>query len=841
MTNTTLGILAHVDAGKTTLAEAILYKTGSIRKAGRVDFGNTALDTHELERERGITIFSGQAQYSSGDRKYTILDTPGHVDFSAATENTMSVMDYAILVISGAEGVQSHSKTLWKLLEVYSVPVFIFVTKMDYSHRSREELIAGLKENFGEQVIDLVNRTDGTEEEIAFCREDMLEKYLGGETITDRDITDLIKGRCLFPVFFGSGLKMDGVDEFIAALDRYTFPSVYPDDFGMRVFKVTFDDKGARLTHVKVTGGRVIVRDTIGYNEAEEKISQIRVYSGSKFTTADSAGPGDICTLTGLSALHPGDGVGREHTVSPVLEPVMTYSMTLPEDVSPDVAVPKLKQLEEEDPLLKITWVAHLKEISVSLLGKVQAEILKSLISERFGFDVTIGKGRVLYKETIDDTVEGIGHYEPLRHYAEVHLLLEKGERGSGITISSRLSEDILDRNWQRLIITHIKEKQHLGVLTGSPLTDVKITLCAGRAHLKHTEAGDFRQATYRAIRQGLMQAKSRLLEPYYNVTIELPTELTGRAITDIRQRSGEIENPVTQGSYTILKGYVPVAEFGDYASELASYTSGRGRLFTDFAGYDYCHNEADIISAASYNPESDLANSPDSVFCAHGAGFTVKWNEVKSYMHLDSVLEKKPQAIPTGVARRYHIDDKELEAIMRKEFGTVKYELYKPKPVKKDKAPEDVYIRDMKSHIIVDGYNCIFAWEELKALADYSLEEARNQLMDILCNYSAYTKHNIILVFDAYKVSGNTGEKINYRNIHIVYTKEHELGDSYIEKLIADIGKNDKVRVVTSDGLIQLSAVRYGVLRMSAQEFEAEIKAVNKEIGKFIEELNGG
>lgn len=828
------GILAHVDAGKTTLAEAMLYRTGKLRKIGRVDHGDTALDTHALERERGITIFASQAVFSTDKMEVTLLDTPGHVDFSSETERTLGVLDYAILVISGLDGVQSHTLTLWKLLRLYSVPTFVFVTKMDFARKSREEIIENLNSELDGDFVDFGDEA-AMSEGLALCSESMMEKYFGGETIDEREIAEAIKLRQVFPCFFGSGLKLDGIDEFIDALEKYTIQPEYSEVFGAKVFKISHDPQGVRLTHIKVTGGSIKVREMIG----DEKISGIRIYSGAKFTTADEGKSGEICALTGLDKTHNGQGLGFEAAGErPTLEPVMNYRVVLPDGCDADTILPKLRELEEEDPQLHVTWNSHLKEIHVGLMGDVQAEILKSIVAERFGVKIDIDSGRVMYKETIENKVEGIGHYEPLRHYAEVHLIMEPLPRGSGLVFRTDCSEDTLDRNWQRLILMHLGEKQHLGVLTGSPITDMRITLAAGRAHIKHTEGGDFRQATYRAVRQGLMQAKSKLLEPYFSFRLEVPSEQIGRAINDIRMRSGSFDSPEESGGISVLRGRAPVTELNGYASEVAAYTGGRGRLYCESAGYDDCHNAEKVIAELAYDPEADLENTPDSVFCAHGGGFGVKWNKVGEYMHLESCLEKEKPYTPPVNRRNLHIDDKELEAIMEREFGKPKYELYRPTAKKNDGNQTDFEMTERKSYVLVDGYNVIFAWDELKSLADTDLGAARERLMEILCNYSAYTKNNVVLVFDAYKVPGNTGERFDFHNIHVVYTKERELGDVYIEKLISEIGKNDRVRVVTSDNLIQLSAVRFGVLRMSAAEFEREVDSVHAKIGKFLDEI---
>lgn len=844
MKKSVVGILAHVDAGKTTLAEALLYKAGKIRKIGRVDNGDTTLDTHTLEKERGITIFAGQSVFNVNDLEITLLDTPGHVDFSAETERVLKVLDYAILVISGTDGVQAHTRTLWKLLKSYNIPTFVFVTKMDFVRLEKSDILADLNDLCGGCCIDFSSAdTEEMLESIAVCDESVLEKYFETGSVTKEDVALLLRKRAIIPCYFGSGLKSEGIDEFLQGLYDYIFVKNYPDDFSAKVFKITHDSKGERLTHIKVTGGSIKVKEAISYNGKTEKVNGLRVYSGDKFTSVNEMTAGGVCAVTGFSGLNCGDGLGKEEAFyESYLEPVMSYRIVLPSNCDAQTFLPKLRLLEAEDPQLHVSWNSFLQEIHVSLMGDIQTEILKGIISERFDVDVEIDSGRVLYKETIKNTVEGVGHYEPLRHYAEVHLILEPLPRGSGIVLKSECSEDSLDRNWQNLILLHLAEKEHVGVLTGSPITDVKITLAAGRAHLKHTEGGDFRQSTYRAVRQGLMQAKSVLLEPYYNFRLEVPTELIGRAIIDIKMKNGTFEAPEDSNGVTVITGRAPVVCFNGYASEVASYTGGRGRLFCDVCGYDVCHNPDEVIENAKYSPESDLENTPDSVFCAHGAGFNVKWDKVFEYMHIDSCLvqEKTPYEVTLN-KRNFHIDDKELEAIMEREFGKDKHPYYRyshnvtpKKPVQAEYNPVQ-----RKKYIIVDGYNVIFAWDNLKKLAEDNLESARSKLMDILCNYSAFSKCETVLVFDAYKVAGNTGKRYNYNNIRVVYTKERELGDNYIEKLIADIGKNENVRVVTSDNLIQLSAVRYGVLRVSAKDFEKEVKKVDELIDEMLLKIN--
>lgn len=833
-----IGITAHVDAGKTTLAEAMLYRTGQLRKLGRVDHGSAAMDSHLLERERGITIFLSQAELPLGDMEVTLLDTPGHVDFSAEMERTLSVLDYAILVISGVDGVQAHTRTLWRLLELYRVPTFLFVTKMDFGRRDRDCLMESLRHELGEGCVDFTPAArDRRMEQLATCREDALEAYLDTGMVPEELVRQLVRQRLVFPCWFGSGLKLEGIDEFLEGLARYVEPPAYPAAFSARVFKISHDAQGKRLTHLKVTGGTLRVRDAISYGGRQEKAAQLRIYTGGRFRPVDQVPAGGICAVQGLTATWGGQGLGeREEAVRPVLEPVMRYRMALPPDCDSRVLLPQLRQLEEEDPQLRFT--ARDGELHVSLMGRVQAEILRSLVAQRFGVEVELDRGRVLYKETIDTPVEGVGHYEPLRHYAEVHLLLEPLPQGSGLVLATRCPEDDLDRSWQRLIMTHLQEKTHLGVLTGSPVTDMKITLMSGRAHIKHTEGGDFRQATYRAVRQGLMQARSRLLEPYYAFRLEVPPEQLGRAISDVRLRSGSFDAPEEAGDMTLLRGRVPVTEFDDYAQEVASYTGGRGRLSLEPAGYGPCHNPDAVIAAADYDPEADLENTPDSVFCAHGGGFPVKWNRVAEYMHLPGCLEKPRDEEAPARRRCIRLDDAELEAIMAREFGPVRRPLYRA-PEKRETLP-DTGLREIgQRYYVVDGYNVIFDWEELHALADRDLSAARERLMDTLCGWAAFTHTQVVLVFDGYKVPGNTGEKFDYRGIHVVYTKERETGDMYIERFLQQVGKNDHVRVVTSDGLIQLSAVRTGVMRMSSAEFGRQVAEASDQIQAFIARMH--
>ena len=825
-------LLAHVDAGKTTLSEALLFRSGTKRTLGRVDHGDAYLDTHSLERARGITIFSKQARIGTPRFDITLVDTPGHVDFSAEAERSMPILDCAVLVISGTDGIQAHTVTLWRLLERYHIPTFLFINKMDLPGMEREKLLAQLQRELGPGCLDFGAAKDELQEACAMCDEALLETYLETGAVTDNNIRGLIAGRKVFPCCFGSALKLQGVDEFLDILDAYAPEKTYPEAFGAKVYKISRDQQGNRLTWIKITGGSLKVRETLRYvnqkgAETEEKIIQLRLYSGDKFTAPEEAAAGTLIAATGLSGTFAGQGLGAEPVgTPPVLEPVMTYRVELPKGADPAVVLPKLRLLEEEDPQLHILWSQG--RIHVQIMGRVQLEIFRSLVQQRFGLDVTLDTGRIFYKETIENTVEGVGHYEPLRHYAEVHLLLEPLPRGSGLVFDSVCSTDVLEAPYQALIMSHMSEKIHRGVLTGAPITDMKITLLVGKAHLKHTEGGDMRQATYRAIRQGLMQAKSRLLEPWYSFTLTLPTETVGRAITDIRAMGGEFDPPENTGTLSTLKGLVPASELQDYADTVAAYTQGRGRLQIALNGYAPCHNEAAVVAEAAYDPEADLENTPDSVFCAHGAGFNVKWHDVKNYMHLESGL--KEEKAPEIITRNFRLDDKELEAIMEREFGPVKRPLYRA-PANRP-ATEEITIKAPKQKcIIVDGYNIIFAWEDLAALAKEDLEVARTKLCDILSNYAGFKKCYLVLVFDGYKVKGNLGEKSQYHNIKVVFTKEGETGDAYIESLVAQIGGNYAVRVATNDALVQLSSFRTGVLRMSARELREEIEAAVKEM----------
>ena len=830
-----IGLVAHVDAGKTTLSEALLYVSGTRRTLGRVDHGDAYLDTHSLERARGITIFSKQARLSTSRLDITLVDTPGHVDFAAEAERSLSILDCAVLVISGTDGIQAHTVTLWRLLERYHVPTFLFINKMDLPGTDREKLLEQLQQELDAGCVDFTAELDEIAENCAMCDEALLEQYLETGTVSESAIRNLIEARRVFPCCFGSALKLRGVEELLDLIDIYAPEKDYSLDFGTRVYKITRDPQGNRLTWLKVTGGSLKTREVIHYvnqkgDEADEKVIQIRLYSGEKFTAPETVSAGALCAVTGLSGTFAGQGLGTEPVGKvPALEPVMTYRVDLPKGSDPATVMPKLRLLEEEDPQLRLIWANG--SIHVQIMGKVQLEIFRELVLQRFGLEVTMGTGRIFYKETIENTIEGVGHYEPLRHYAEVHLLLEPLPRGSGLVFDSVCSTDILEAPYQALIMSHLSEKVHKGVLVGGPITDMKISLLVGKAHLKHTEGGDMRQATYRAVRQGLMQAKSVILEPWYSFTLTLPTETVGRAITDIRAMGGQIESPENSGTLSTLKGLVPASELQDYADTVASYTQGRGRLQIALHGYDRCHNPEAVIAEAGYDPEADIENTPDSVFCAHGAGFNVKWNEVKNYMHLESGL--KEEKAPQIIQRNTRIDDKELEAIMEREFGPAKRPVYKA-PVNRP-ATEEVSIKAPKQKaLIVDGYNIIFAWSDLAELAQVDLEAARNKLCDILSNYAGFRKCYLVLVFDGWKTKGNPGEKSRFHNIQVVYTKEGETGDAYIESLVAQIGPSYAVRVASSDALVQLSSFRTGVLRMSSRELLEEIQAAEKEMSGY-------
>ena len=868
----TMGILAHVDAGKTTLSEGILYTCKAIRKLGRVDHQDAFLDTNTLERNRGITIFSKQAECTLGEFGMTFLDTPGHVDFSAEMERTLQVLDYAILVISGADGVQGHTETLWRLLSRYQIPVFLFINKMDQPGTDREALLAEVKEKLDANCVEFsADQTDEEwKEQVAVCDEQVMEAYLEGEEISREQIRQMIRERKLFPCYFGSALKMTGVEEFLDDLKLRIRETSYPETFGAKIYKITRDNQGERLTHMKITGGTLKVKSVLsngrpgetGEGIWQEKVNQIRIYSGEKYTMVSEAKAGTVCAVTGLTATYPGQGLGSEQASDmPVLEPVLSYRIGLPTEVNVHQALLQLRQLEEEEPLLHIVWNETLGEIYAQVMGEVQIEILKSLIKERFGMTVTFDEGNIVYKETILEPVEGVGHFEPLRHYAEVHLLLEPGETGSGLIFAADCSEDVLDRNWQRLILTHLEEREHKGVLIGAPITDMKITLLTGRAHIKHTEGGDFRQATYRAVRQGLRKAKSQLLEPYYEFRLEVPSEQVGRSMTDIQKMLGEFDPPKTEGEMTVLTGSAPVVTMRDYQKEVISYTSGRGRLSCILKGYYPCHNQEEVVEAVGYDPEADLENPTGSVFCAHGAGFVVNWDQVEEYMHVESGWnapagqETKPEKPVTAKNwkeehEKYLATEKELEEIFERTYGPIR-KLGEEPPAgrsvkgwkKSRRDPLEGYGKSTsdykqkktpdgeKEYLLVDGYNIIFAWEDLKELAAVNIDGAREKLMDILCNYQGFKKSTLILVFDAYKVKGNPGSVETYHNIHVVYTKEAETADQYIEKTVHEIGRKYRVTVATSDQLEQVIILGQGGQRMSARELLEDVIEVSHQI----------
>ena len=847
-----LGILAHVDSGKTTLSEAMLYRAGVIRRLGRVDHKDAFLDTDALEKARGITIFSKQALLTAGDTDITLLDTPGHVDFSTETERTLQVLDYAVLVVSGTDGVQSHTETLWRLLRRYHVPTFVFVNKMDLPGMERQELLAQLNRRLGEGFVDFGAEQADRDEALALCDENLMDRMLDAGQLQDADLIPAIARRHVFPCWFGAALKLEGVDALLDGLDRYTRPAPALEAFGAKVFKVSQDEQGARLTWLRVTGGELKVKAQLtGEADGEpwaEKANQLRLYSGAKYTLAEAIGPGQVCAVTGLTKARPGEGLGAERDSDlPVLEPVLSYQVLLPEGADVHAALGKLHRLEEEEPQLHVVWNETLGEIHVQLMGEIQLEVLRSLLAERFGLEVEFGPGGILYKETITEPMEGVGHYEPLRHYAEVHLKLEPLPRGSGMQFAADCREEVLDKNWQRLVLTHLEEKQHLGVLTGSPLTDVKITLIAGRAHLKHTEGGDFRQATYRAVRQGLMLAKSQLLEPWYAFRLEVPAENIGRAMSDIQRMEGAFDPPESGEETAVLTGFAPVSTMRSYPMEVVSYTRGRGHLSLTLDGYRPCHNAQEVIAAIGYEPEHDLDNPADSVFCAHGAGFVVPWDQVRSHMHVDSGWGKstRPEqeaAVPQRRAMAYRAtleEDAELLKIFERTYGPIKRDpLAAFRPVQKRERPDFAAEQweIAPEYLLVDGYNIIFAWDELNALSKESLDAARHKLMDILCNYQGFQKCVLILVFDAYRVPGSPGSIEQYHNIHVVYTKEAETADMFIERVTHEIGRNRRVRVATSDGMEQIIILGHGALRVSARMFHEEVQNVEKQIRALVQ-----
>lgn len=857
--NICTGLLAHVDAGKTTLSEAILYISGKLRKLGRVDNQNAYLDTNAMERERGITIFSKEAVFSFGGREITLLDTPGHVDFSAEMERTLQVMDYAVLLVSGADGVQGHTMTLWRLLERYQIPVFLFVNKMDQDGVEESAVFTQIQQRLSDNCVAFGGEEDGFMEAAAMCDENLLEEFLESGTIAKENLCRYIRERKIFPCFFGSALKLTGVEEFLQGFTQYTVVPDYPEEFGAKVFKIARDEQNNRLTYLKVTGGTLSVKQLLTNRKPgeeddiwEEKVNQIRIYSGERYDSVSEAAAGTICAVTGLTRTCPGQGLGAEAASElPVLEPVLTYGLQLPDGCSANSFLPKLRMIEEEEPELKIVWDEDVGEIQAQLMGEVQIEILRRVIWERFQVDVHFGAGKIVYKETIQNNVEGIGHFEPLRHYAEVHLLMEPAEPGSGIQIASICSEDELSRNWQRLICTHLEEREHPGVLAGAPLTDVKITLSAGRAHLKHTEGGDFRQATYRAVRQGLMKAESVLLEPYYDFRLEIPSEMVGRAMMDIEQMQGEFRAPEQEGQMSVLCGTAPVSAMRNYQQAVHSYTKGTGQLVCTIKGYFPCHNTEEVLGQIGYDPDSDLQNPAGSVFCSHGAGFVVPWHEVERYMHLPlAVLEdiqgeqdEEPEwqaRVPQGKQEYFMGEEEVLQIIGRtssnnqKNDGTRPYKKQK-KVLHGGSSAKTPVKKQGERYLLVDGYNIVFAWEELNELAKDSIDAARTRLMDILCNYQGYVKCTLILVFDAYRVQGGIGKMLDYHNIHVVYTKEAETADQYIEKLAHRMGKDYHVTVATSDGLEQLIIRGEGCALLSARDLYDEVKRVEKQIRELI------
>ncbi|MDY5625064.1 MAG: translation factor GTPase family protein [Eubacteriales bacterium] len=850
MKRLTIGILAHVDSGKTTLSEGLLYGAGMLRKLGRVDHGDAFLDTHALEKSRGITIFSKQARLLYGDCEFTLLDTPGHVDFSAEAERTLSVLDYALLVVSGSEGIQPHTETLFKLLCRYGVPTFVFINKMDISHLSRQELMGGLKK-MGDGFIDFSDDVPKEEfyDGLAMCSEDMMEQYLDTGTVPADAIRQSIRQRQVFPCFFGSALKLEGIKELLAGLEEYTAEPPRGDEFGARVFKISDDPQGARLTHMKITSGCLKVKDVLHGSGWAEKADQIRIYSGAKYQTVDQAPAGMVCAVTGLTAAHPGDGLGAEAGApSPVLEPVLAYRAVLPEGVDAHKALSALRKLEDADPALHVAWNEGLQEIRVQLMGEVQLEIVQSLLKERFGLDIGFDQGGILYKETITSTVEGVGHYEPLRHYAEVHLLLQPLEAGGGLVFSTGCKEDELDKNWQRLILTHLKEKTHLGVLTGSPITDMSITLVAGKAHLKHTEGGDFRQATYRALRQGLMQAESRLLEPWYSFSLQVPQECVGRAMNDLQAMGASFAPPEQRQEDAVISGTAPVIKLQGYPAVLTGYTKGRGRLSCEGAKYLPCHNSDEVIAAIGYDPESDTDNPADSVFCSHGAGHTVKWNAVFDNMHIPAVLQPKsePEHEQLSDPILSKSDEEELIRIYERTYGPIR-----SNPIAAFRPSVSVQSQGFRlpeatetgpEYLLVDGYNIIFAWDDLAAIAKEDMDLARSRLVNLMCNYRGLHRCEIILVFDAYRIKGNTGSVETVNNISVVYTKEAETADSYIERTTHELSKNYRVQVATSDRMEQLIIIGNGAMRISADAFRKEVDRTEAAMRELMaEKANGG
>ena len=847
MRRLTTGILAHVDAGKTTLTEAMLYVTGAIRALGRVDHGDAFLDTQELERERGITIYAKQAILRRGELELTLVDTPGHVDFSAETERALQVLDCAILVVSAPDGVQGHTETLWRLLEEAGVPVFVFVNKMDQPNAGKAEILRQLENRLGQGFVDMAD-PNARDEGAALCSEELMERYLAGESFTNQELAGLVVQRQLFPVYFGAALQAEGVEQLLDGVEAYTLEPEWPQAFGARVFKITRDDRGERLTWLKVTGGQLRVREMLCGPDWEEKVNQIRLYSGAKFTAPDAAPAGTVCAVTGLTHTMAGQGLGAEENwAGPRLEPVLAYQVIPPEGVDATTLLERLRRLEEEDPQLQVEWEPQSQQVRVKLMGQVHREVLERELRRRFMLEVTFGPGSIVYLETLEQPVEGVGHFEPLRHYAEVHLLLEPLERGAGVQIDTVCPEDVLDGNWQRLILTHLVEKQHLGVLTGSPITDVKLTLLTGKGHLKHTEGGDFRQATYRAIRQGLMMGKSVLLEPWYTFRLEVPGESVGRAMTDVQRMCGEFEGPQLRENTAVLTGALPVSEVGDYWSQVAAYTQGRGRFSCRLEGYRPCHNTDQVVEQRSYDPERDVDNPSGSVFCDHGSGVYIPWNEVRAHMHVDSgwrpagepPVPVQPQVRPSrGYASQVALD-KELEEIFARTYGAVKpraFHSVKPVSKPKEKPWKGLKPRTGKDYLLVDGYNIIHAWEDLSALAREDLDGARAKLVDLLRNYQSWRGCQVIVVFDAYKIKGGKGSVEQLGDLYVVYTKEAETADMYIERTTYQLSRDNRVRVATSDGLEQMIILGHGAVRMSAVELKYEVDQVMNQIRNAIQ-----
>lgn len=839
-----IGILAHVDSGKTTLSEGLLYLSGEIMRQGRVDHGDSFLDTNEIERDRGITIFSKQAVLHTNNAEFTLLDTPGHVDFASETERTLAALDYAILVISGSDGVQSHTETLWRLLRRYNIPTFIFVNKTDLPSFDKKSVCSDLKKRLSDACLDFKNQDSDFFESAAMADDSLLEEYTETDNISCASLISAIAAGKIFPCFFGSALKNDGIGEFLKALDFYTQNKSYPDSFGAKIFKIADDDKGRRLAYMKITGGSLKVKTVLSNGTWSEKANEVRIYSGTKYQSVQEAFAGSICAVTGLTKAAAGEGLGFEKNSLPlVCEPVFTYSVKITDGTDINEVLAVFRKLEQEETQLHIIWNEHLRKIDVQIMGEVQLEVLKRILAERFGISVEFEGGSIIYKETISDMAEGVGHYEPLRHYAEVHLLLESAPRGSGLTFSSRCSEDVLNKNWQRLILTHLKEKTHTGVLTGSPITDIKITLINGRAHQKHTEGGDFRQATYRAVRQGLMQANSILLEPYYDFSLEIPTESAGRAMTDLQQMGADFSAPLTDGEMSVITGSAPISAIREYHKEVISYTRGRGRLQCIFKGYEPCKNQEEIVSKIGYDCESDPDNSADSVFCAHGSGFIVKWDKVFDYMHIPAMKLHEEEITPHAAPRTSSAilaGDDELLRIFEQTYGKIQRKLPQKLKTTKEKTSYKTKVSPvLPEYLLIDGYNIVFAWDELKKVAEKSLDDARILLINRICNYRAMRQNNVILVFDAYKVKGVQREIENIHGVSVVYTKEAETADAYIEKTSRELCKNYRVRVATSDNLEQMIIFGHGARRTSAGEFHTEVETAEQEMREFVKNNN--